>query len=273
MTSFSRVTIARARVNTPTIDQTASEVQLHRVLYVLKFLRAMLLHVFLALLAVLLFFSAGINNVYPLANDLIRAVRAQVIQNQLQGQGVGPVGFWIFTAVLFAAALSFLIWIYRSITNVRRFALRIQAMLLALAAILMVFTAWPELKFAFQNLSFGFAVLATLGTTTIVVFSCSVAVALWGVAYLPERSSLLATRDPRLAPNFWVYLNNLDLPRTPLRTVRTAASYVLALIGAFLLIAAVMYLLTVGATSNKLAALATICNDSVMAEGVAISAA
>jgi len=32
-------------------------------------------------------------------------------------------------------------------------------------------------------------------------------------------------------------------------------------------------LLTVGATSNKLAALATICNDSVMAEGVAISAA
>ena len=43
VTSFSRVTIARARVNTPTIDQTASEVQLHRVLYVLKFLRAMLL--------------------------------------------------------------------------------------------------------------------------------------------------------------------------------------------------------------------------------------
>jgi len=202
VTSFSRVTIARARVNTPTIDQTASEVQLHRVLYVLKFLRAMLLHVFLALLAVLLFFSAGINNVYPLANDLIRAVRAQVIQNQLQGQGVGPVGFWIFTAVLFAAALSFLIWIYRSITNVRRFALRIQAMLLALAAILMVFTAWPELEFAFQNLSFGFAVLATLGTATIVVFSCSVAVALWGVARLRERSSLLATLDPRLAPNF-----------------------------------------------------------------------
>jgi len=75
-------------------------------------------------------------------------------------------------------------------------------MLLALAAILMVFTAWPELKFAFQNLSFGFAVLATLGTTTIVVFSCSVAVALWGVARLRERSSLLATLDPRLAPNF-----------------------------------------------------------------------
>jgi hypothetical protein len=51
----------------------------------------MVLHVFLALLAVLLFFFAGINNVYPLANDLIRALRAQIIQNQLQGQGFGPV--------------------------------------------------------------------------------------------------------------------------------------------------------------------------------------
>ena len=112
------------------------------------------------------------------------------------------------------------------------------------------------------------------GSVTLVIFPCSVAVALWGVSRLPERSSLLATLDPRLAPNTWVYLNKLlDLPRTPLRTVRTAAGYVLALAGAFLLIAAAMYLLTVGGTSNKLAALATICNDKVMTECVAISAA
>ena len=89
-------------MNTQTIDQTASEVQLHRVLYVLKFLRAMVLHVFLALLAVLLFFFAEINNVYPLANDLIRAIRAQIIQNQLQGQGFGPAVYWVSAAVLFA---------------------------------------------------------------------------------------------------------------------------------------------------------------------------
>jgi hypothetical protein len=261
-------------VNTQTIDQTASEVQLHHVLYVLKFLRAMVLHVFLALLAALLFFLAGINNVYPLANDLIRAMRAQIIQNQLQGQGFGPLGFWIGTLLVFVAALTFLIWVYRSITNVRPFALKFQAVLLVMMAILKILTTWPQLKFAFQNLSFGFAVLATLGSATIVVFPCSVAIALWGVARLPERSSLLATLDPRLAPNFWTYLNKLlDLPRTPLRTMRTMASYVLALTGAFLLIAAVMYLLTVGATSNKLAALATICNNNLMADCVAISAA
>lgn len=261
-------------MNTQTIDQTASEVQLHRTLYVLKFLRAMVLHVFLALLAVLLFFFAGFSNVYPLANDLIRALRAQIIQNQLQGQGFGPVVYWVSAAVLFAAALSFLIWVYRSITNVRPFALKFQAVLLVIIAVWKILTTWPQLEFAFQNLSFGFAVLATVGSATIVVFPCSVAIALWGVARLPERSSLLATLDPRLAPNFWVYLNKLlDLPRTPLRTVRTAASYILALAGAFLLIAAVMYLLTVGATSNKLAALATICNADVMGECVAISAA
>ena len=78
------------------------------------------------------------------------------------------------------------------------------------------FTAWPELKFAFKNLSFAFAVLATLGKVTIVVFPCSVAIALWGVARLPERSSLLATLDPRLAPNSWVYWNKLlDLRARP----------------------------------------------------------
>ena len=261
-------------MKTQTINQTASELQLHHVLYVLKFLRAMVLHILLALFSFLLFFLVGINNIYPLANDTIRALRAQILQNQRQGVGFGPVVFWIVAALLFGAALTLLIWIYRSIVNVRRRALRIQAILLVLGAMWTAFTAWPELKFAFKNLSFAFAVLATLGKATIVVFPCSVAIALWGVARLPERSSLLATLDPRLAPNSWVYWNKLlDLPRTPLRTLRTAAGYVLALTGAILLIAAVMYLLTVGATSNKLAALAAICDESVMAECAAISAA
>ena len=228
----------------------------------------------LALSAVLLFFLAGINNVYPLANDLIRSLRAQLLQSQLQGHAPSPAIFWTSAAVAFAVLLAFMVWSYRSITNVRRFALRFQAVFLVVTAVWRILTTWPQLKFAFQNLSLGFAVLATLGSVTLVIFPCSVAVALWGVSRLPERSSLLATLDPRLAPNTWVYLNKLlDLPRTPLRTVRTAAGYVLAVAGAFLLIAAAMYLLTVGGTSNKLAALATICNDKVMTECVAISAA
>lgn len=261
-------------VNTEAIDQTPSEEELHRVLYVLKFLRAMVLHFFLALLATLLFFLAGINNVYPLANDLIRALRAQLIQNQLRGEMVGPAIFWTTAAIACAAAAALMIWSYRSITRVRPFALRFQAVLLVIGALYLTLTKWSELKFAFQNLSLGFALLAMLGTAAIVIFPCSIAIALWEVARLPERSSLLATLDPRLAPNFWVYCNKLlDLPRTPFRTMRIAAAYALALLGAFLLIAAVMYLLTVGSTSNKLAALALICNPSVMSECVATSAA
>jgi hypothetical protein len=92
------------RTSTRAIDQTLSEVQLHRVLYVLKFLRAMVLHVLLALSAVLLFFLAGINNVYPLANDLIRSLRAQLRQSQLQGHAPNPAIFGTSAAVAFAAA-------------------------------------------------------------------------------------------------------------------------------------------------------------------------
>ena len=264
----------RSILKTEAIDQTPSEGELHRVLYVLKFLRAMMLHFFLALLATLLFFLTGINNVYPLANDLIRALRAQLIQNQLRGQTLSPAIFWTTAAISCAAVSALMIWSYRSITRVRPFALRFQAVLLLLGALYMTLTKWSELKFAFQNLSLGFALLATLGTAAVVIFPCSIAIALWGVARLPERSSLLATLDPRLAPNFWVYCNKLlDLPRTPFRTMRIAAAYALALLGAFLLIAAVMYLLTVGSTSNKLAALALICNPSVMSDCIATSAA
>ena len=52
-------------MNRKTIDQTASELQLHRVFYLITFLRAMVLHVTLLLLAALLYFLTGIDNAYP----------------------------------------------------------------------------------------------------------------------------------------------------------------------------------------------------------------
>ena len=256
-----------------TIDQTASELQLHRVLYVIKFLRAMVLHLLLALFAGLLFFLAGVDGVYPIANDMIHALRAQSIQNHLQGGPIGSLGFVILVSVVIAALLGLLIWIYLSITNVRRFALRFQAVLILILALLNINTTWPELKFAFENLNLLFAVLATLsvGMTTL-VFPVSAVIALWGVSRSPERSSLVATLDPRLAPNFWIYLNKLlDLPRTPLRTIPTAAAYVLALAGTLLLIASMMHLITVGGTYNKLAVLALACDRDLMPRCMAMS--
>jgi len=256
-----------------TIDQTASEIQLHRVLYVIKFLRAMVLHIFLAFFAALLFFLAGIDGVYPIANNLIHALRAVAIQNRLQGGPIGNLGYVIVVAVLMAIILGVLIWIYLAIINVRRSALRIQAALILIVSLWNTYAMLPTLKFAFEHLNSLFAVLASLSVgTTLFIFPLSVAVALWRLARVPERSSLLATLDPRLAPNFWIYLNKLlDLPRTPLRTTATTIAYVLALGGTLLLIGAMMHLLTVGGTSNKLAVLEIACDREVMPKCLAMS--
>jgi hypothetical protein len=264
----------RASVKTETIDQSASEVQLHRVLYLLKFLRAMVLHCFLMLAAVLLFALAGIRHVYPLADDWINLSQAHLIEDQRKAVPLGSVVYYILVSVVFLGFVAFMIWLYRSITRVRRFALRFQAAIFFILALAFANAKWPELKFAFQNLNPGFAVLAALGIgVNFLVIPMSIAIGLWGVARSPERSSLLATLDPRLAPNLWVYINKLlDLPRTPLRTARTAAAYVLAFAGVVMLIASVTYLFTVGGTSNKLATLATVCNETVMSACVEVSA-
>ena len=259
-------------MNTQTIDQTPSEVQLHRVLYVLKFLRGLVLHGLLLALAALLFFFAGIDGVYPIVANTIHALRAFSIQVHAQGGPIGLMGYWIIASVVFAGMLLLLIWIYRSITNVRRIALRFQAVLLLIMCLSSVNTTWPQLKFAFENLSTEFAVLAALSESLLLVFAVNVAIALWGVARSPERSSLLATLDPRLAPNAWTYLNKLlDLPRTPLRTVPTAAAYVLSLVGTILLIASMMHLLSVGGLGAKLSLMATACKGDLMSECVAVS--
>src|SRR4051812_45042468 len=90
-------------VSKQTIDQTASELQLHHVLYLLKFLRALLLHVLLAISAAVLFFFTGINRAYPLANDLINALRAQNITYQAQDNALPSIVFWILVLIVSAS--------------------------------------------------------------------------------------------------------------------------------------------------------------------------
>jgi hypothetical protein len=262
-------------MDTRTIDQSPSEMQLHRVLYVIKFLRAMVLHFILATLAAVFYFAAGIDGLYPVADNLIYALRAASIQNRLEGGPIGSVGFVLVLAGLVGILLAALIWIYVSITNVRRSALKFQAVVIVIMALWNVTATWPNVQFAFANLDWLFAVLAAVSIgVALLIFPVSAALALWGAARAPERSSLLATLDPRLAPNFWVYLTKLlDLPRTPLRTMGTGSAYLLALAGALLLIASMMHLITVGGTSNKLAVLAIACDREVMAKCMAMSSA
>jgi hypothetical protein len=261
-------------MNRKTIDQTASELQLHRVLYLITFLRAMVLHVTLLLVAALLYFLTGIDNAYPVGTAALQAFRAQGIAYRVQGSAMGSMGFLLPLAFVLLAVLALLVWMYRSITNVRRSALRVQAVLMLIIALLSIPAFWPNLQFAFRHLNPLFAVLATLGVAvTMVIVPMSVILRLRGVARLTERSSLVATLDPRLAPNWWVYVNKLlDLPRTPLRTARTAGAYVLALAGALLMIASMMYLITVGGASNKLATLKILAEHDLMQESIAVSA-
>jgi len=259
-----------------TVDQAPSEVRLHRVLWLVKMLRAFVLHVALALLAVIVYFATGTDGLYPIADDMILLSKALARASTPHPDRWYLIGYAFAIWIVFAAMLALLVWIYKSIVDVRRRALRIQAVAFLILYSSVAIGKWQELKFAYQNLDFAFAMLASIGIlVTLIIFPLAIVVALWVVSRTPETSSFVATLDPRLAPDRWDYWNKLlDLPRTPLRTWATAAAYALALAGAVLLIGSLMYLLTAGSTSNKLGLLFTLCRSpEKMPDCVALSTA
>jgi len=253
-----------------TLDQTPSESVLLRVLYAIKFLRALVLHVVLGGLAFAVWELTGVIGFYPIADNAIRSLRANAIVNRQEG--VDPLVWALALVIGFAIVFAMLIWTYRAITAVRPIALKVLA---AATVSLMIYTvagAWPNLQFAFLRLDRTFAVLATIGVLAPAVFFVVVATSLWQVSRVPERSSFVATLDPRLASGPWAYINKLlDLPRTPLQTTKTALAYVVALVGAVMLVMSLMHLLTIGGAGNAMSVLAAICNDDRLPNCVAIS--
>ena len=178
------------------LDQTASERLLHRVLYAIKFLRAMVLHVSLAALAAIVFATTGVIGLYPVADNTIRVLRASAIEQELQHGSFGGAGVWVATALVIAAAIAALVWIYRSITDVRPKSLRVQAVAIVAVALWDVAALRDELQFAFANLDPTSAVIAALGVgLSLFVFPVNIAVSLWQVSRAPERSS--SDRHPR----------------------------------------------------------------------------
>lgn len=254
------------------IDQTASELQLHRILYVIKLLRALVLHLMLALVAGLLYMAWG-HNAYPVATAAFQTFRAVAKDHQIQRGPILLVVCAVVAVVLVFGFLALLVWMYRSITNVRRSALRLQSLLMLIIGLWSFYASWPGLVFAFQSLGLLFAFLAALGAVIpLVVVPVSVSLGLLKLSSLQESYSLRATLDPRLAPTFWVFWTKLlDLPRTPLRTPRTAAAFVLALAGSLLMIASLFYLITVGGAGNKLATVVILSKYIPMDEVVAVS--
>ena len=93
-------------MTTTVLDHTQSETRLHRALYIIKYMRAMLLNLVVVLAALALFLLAGVESFYPLADDTIRALKAQMATAAVQQPGTGPatvVFTAVFTAVFVAA--------------------------------------------------------------------------------------------------------------------------------------------------------------------------
>ena len=156
-----------------TIDQAPSEQRLHRVLWLVKLLRAFVLHVLLGLLAVLVYFVTGTDDLYPIADDIIRLSTALARESTANPDRWYLVGYAFAVWIVFAAMLALLIWIYRSIIDVRRRALRVQAAVFFILYSSIAVGKWHELEFAYENLDFAFAVLATMGTLISLIVSRS----------------------------------------------------------------------------------------------------
>lgn len=234
---------------------------MHRALYFIKFLRATILNLFLAFAGVALHFVFHVR-LYPLADDTIDALQAQIDQAHAAGD---PLGTHFYPFVLISTGIllpAILVWIYLSITNVWRNALKVQAVFFAVSLIFFPFWMTSQLAFAVRYLDPLFTLFVVVYAALTVWVVGDICVALWKVARSTETASFRATLDPRLTLGPWSLVNKLvDLPRTPLQTWRVACAYLLAVSGALLLISATMYFISVGSVFNKLGQLTAGCTE------------
>jgi hypothetical protein len=184
-----------------TVDQAPSEERLHRVLWLVKMLRAFVLHVALALLAVIVYFATGTDGLYPIADDMILLSKALA-----RGEHAAPGP--VVSDRLRARRLDHL----RGDTRAPRLDLQVDRRRTAACAAdpgrrlpraLFVHSdrQMAGARVRLRELDFAFAVLASIGILiTLIVFPLAIVVALWVVSRTPETSSFVATLDPRLAP-------------------------------------------------------------------------
>jgi hypothetical protein len=240
------------------LRQTESELRLHRVLYVLKYMRAMILNLTLIVLAVGVYVFFGVGGLYPMAEDTVNALRAQAAaQPEMFSAG------FQYTMLIFVSTfgIAFFVWMYLSITRVKRKALKFQSVFFLIAAAGSPLLFVPQIVFAIDKLDPLFSGLAVLYAIFAVWMSVDLGIALWRVARSPDVSSFVATLDPRLTRGPWDLINKLlDLPRTPLQTWRVGCAYLMAFAGSVVVIACVVYLLSLGSIYNKLGQLVAACS-------------
>lgn len=245
-----------------TLEHTDSEQRLHRTLYILKYLRAMLLHFALLIFAVGLFFFAGIDSVYPLATDIINTLEAKRNNPQFQHMYRRDV---VLLIVVWIYAIALLYWMYNAIVKVWRRSLRFMAVFLMFGVLWSLVWIWPPFIFSLNYLNPLFTFFVALGYILICWLSIDGVLALWGVSNSKDVASFRATLNPILTSGAWGYLNKLlDLPCPLLRHPRSLAAYMIALIGAIILIGAVTYIGTGGAALTKRGHLTETCTSSTL---------
>lgn len=230
------------------VDQTESEVKLHRILYLIQFLRAGVLVLFIHLTAVTLALTVDVSGIFAFSDAWLQPLMKLI----------SAFDRWPFTpgfvVVIGTSTLVVLVWMYLAITRVWRTALELQAALHVLTLVMSAIWMFPVLVFSWEHLALTFSGLLAIYFLISVVFIVDVAVALSEVARVPEPSAFRATLDRRLCPNIWVFFNRLvDLPRTPWRNRRVLASYLFAFVGKVWYLSCIMYLLGVGLVSSKAA--------------------
>lgn len=233
------------------VNHTTSEVRLHRILYLVKYLRAMVLNLLLVVVSIGIAVLAGIDNVYFMATGPFNEWRAEVASDPSSILS-------IFIQAI--TIIAFLLWMYLSIVNVWRVALKLQAIFLLVGCVGLLVIGFIQVSFSFHNLALLFSVIAVLSYVATYIMGFDAIIAFWLASKSPEKSSFVATLDGRLAPTFWAYINRLlDLPRTPFRNWRAAGAYALSFCGALIQLTSLLYLITFGAIFTKLTELTSSC--------------
>jgi hypothetical protein len=235
------------------LNQTESEKRLHRILYFVKYLRAMILNFVLTVLAIALYMTFGITGLYPGAEDTVNALRAQMDHPERYGGQLNPYFVPIVSTGTVLFLIAFFVWLYISITRVWRKSLKAQSIFSVIGIPVLYYSVVPQFRFSYNHLDPLFTILFGINLAFILWCCADLSIGLWKVSTSPDVYSFVATLDPRLTNGVWAHVNKLlDLPRTPLRTWRTGFAYLLSLGSYILLIACLMYFITLGEVSSKL---------------------
>ena len=241
------------------LNQTESEKRLNRILWLVKFLRALIVHCILILFAIGLYMAFGITVLYPVVISVIDSLRAHQADSDTMAISV------IFIVLLFVLIIAFFVWLYLSITRVKRKSVKVLAIFTFVLCILWLPVSAPSFLFSYNHLDPLFTILFGIFGAFYLWWYADVSIGLWKVSTSPDVYSFVATLDPRLTQGIWAHFNKLlDLPRTPLRTWRNGAAYLLSFGSYILLIASLMYFLTFGYLQTKLTQLQSECNPENM---------